>query len=67
MPGGPLLVGLAGFGLIVGAGYAVYRGVTRAFVRELDLRGAHAQQARLAVRLGRSAGSRWGSCTGFPG
>ena len=53
LPGGPLLIGLAGFGLVVGACYAVYRGVTSAFVRELDLSGASPQQARWAIRLGR--------------
>ena len=67
LPGGPLLVGLAGFGLIVGAGYAVYRGVTRAFVRELDLSGAHAQQARLAVRLGQIGWIALGLVYGLPG
>ena len=67
MPGGPLWIGLAGVGLIVGGGFAVYRGVTRGFVRELDLSGASPQQARWAVRLGRIGWSALGLVYGLPG
>jgi len=67
LPGGPLLIGLAGVGLLIGAGYAVYRGVTRAFTRELDLRGASAHEALWAVRLGRIGWAALGLVYGLPG
>ena len=53
LPGGPVLIGLAGVGLVIGACYAVYRGVTSAFLRELDLSGA----SPAADALGHPAGS----------
>lgn len=67
LPGGPFLIGLAGFGLVVGACYAVYRGITSAFLRELDLSGASPQQTRWAIRLGRIGWAALGLVYGFPG
>jgi hypothetical protein len=67
LPGGPVLIGLAGAGLVIGACYAVYRGVTSAFLRELDLRGASPEQTRWAIRLGRIGWAALGLVYGFPG
>ena len=67
MPGGRYLVGLAGLGLVVGAGYAVYRGITRAFLRELDLSGAGTRRTRLVTRLGRVGWVALGVVYGLPG
>jgi hypothetical protein len=67
LPGGHVLVALAGIGLVIGAGYAVYRGVTGAFLRELDLRGAGPGQARTVTRLGRLGWAALGLVYGFPG
>lgn len=67
LPGGTFLIGLAGLGLVVGAGYAVYRGITSAFVRELDLSGASPEQTRWAIRLGRVGWAALGLVYGFPG
>jgi len=58
---------LAGFGLVVGACYAVYRGVTSAFLRDLDLRDASPEQTRWAIRLGRIGWAALGLVYGFPG
>ena len=54
-------------GLVVGACYAVYRGVTSAFLRELDLSGASPEQTRWAIRLGRIGWAALGLVYGFPG
>lgn len=54
LPGGRLLVGLLGIGVLALAGYAVYRGVTAAFLRELDLRGAGLRRSFLVTRIGRA-------------
>ena len=67
LPGGPVLIGLAGVGLVIGACYAVYRGVTSAFLRELDLSGASPEQTRWAIRLGRIGWAALGLVYGFPG
>ena len=67
LPGGPVLIGLAGAGLVIGACYAVYRGVTSAFLRELDLSGASPEQTRWAIRLGRIGWAALGLVYGFPG
>ncbi len=67
LPGGPVLIGLAGMGLLLGAGLAVYRGVTRGFLRELDLSGASPKQARWAIRLGRIGWAALGLVYGLPG
>lgn len=53
LPGGRSLVGLLGLGVVALAGYAVYRGVTAAFLRELDLRGAGLRRSFLVTRVGR--------------
>jgi len=67
LPGGPVLIGLAGAGLVIGACYAVYRGVTSAFLRELDLSGASPEQTCWAIRLGRIGWAALGLVYGFPG
>jgi hypothetical protein len=67
LPGGHVLVALAGVGLVVGAGYAVYRGLTKAFLRELDLSGATPQRARMVTRLGRLGWAALGLVYGTPG
>ncbi|MBA3906679.1 MAG: DUF1206 domain-containing protein [Pseudonocardiales bacterium] len=67
LPGGHVLVALAGVGLVIGAGYAVYRGLTRAFLRELDLSGTSLQQARLITRLGQLGWAALGLVYGTPG
>jgi len=53
LPGGRFLVGLIGVAILVGAGYAVYLGVTAKFLRDLDLRGAGLRRSFLVTRLGR--------------
>jgi len=52
LPGGQFLVGAIGTGIVVVAGYLVYRGVTKAFLRDMDLSSADPRTARLATRLG---------------
>lgn len=53
LPGGPFLLVLAGLGITAVAGYAVYRGLSEAFLRDLDLRGAGLRRSLLVMRLGR--------------
>jgi hypothetical protein len=67
LPGGPVLVGLAGVGLVVGGGYAVWRGITHAFLRELDLRGAGLNRSRLVTRIGRVGWAALGVAYVIPG
>ena len=68
LPGGPFLVGLVGVALVVGGGYAVYRGVTHAFLRDLDLRGAGLSRSFLVTRIGqRRLDPRSAPSTGPPG
>ena len=67
LPGGHVLIGLAGVGLVIGAGYAVYRGLSRAFLRELDLSAASPRRARLVTRLGQIGWAALGLVYGFPG
>ena len=67
LPGGPLLVGLAGVGLVVGGGYAVHRGVVHAFLRELDLRGAGLNRSQLVTRIGQVGWTALGLVYGIPG
>lgn len=51
-PGGRLLVGALGIGVVVVGGYLVYRGVTGAFLRHLDLAGARPEVRALVIRMG---------------
>jgi len=53
LPGGRYLVGLAGVGVLALTAYAVYRGITAKFLRELDLRGAGLRRSVLVTRIGR--------------
>lgn len=51
-PGGRWLVGVAGL-VVVGVGvYHVYKGVTKSFLKEIDLAEAPASATRLVTRLG---------------
>ena len=52
---GRLLI-LIPFGLVVGGGYAVYRGITHAFLRELDLAGTRAAQLEREERAAAGLG-----------
>lgn len=67
LPGGSWLVGLAGAGLVVGGGYAVWRGVTHGFLRELDLRGVGLNRSRLVTRVGQVGWVALGAVYGIPG
>lgn len=67
LPGGAVLVGLAGAALVAGAGYAVHRGVTHAFLRELDLRGAGLARSQLVTRVGQAGWTALGVAYGIPG
>lgn len=67
LPGGRYLVGLAGVGVLALAGLAVYRGVTAAFLRELDLRGAGLRRSLLVTRIGRAGWAALGLAYGTIG
>lgn len=67
LPFGPLLVGLAGAGVVVGAGYAVRRGVHHTFLRELDLRGAGLRRSTRVTRIGQVGWTALGVAYGVPG
>jgi hypothetical protein len=67
LPGGPFVVGLAGGGLVVGGGYAVYRGIKHAFLRDLDLAGAGLNRSQLVTRIGQVGWSALGVAYGIPG
>ncbi|MGQ0481359.1 MAG: DUF1206 domain-containing protein [Pseudonocardia sp.] len=51
-PGGPLILGALGAGVLVAGGFFVYRGVTRSFLRHLDLAGARPETRSLVTRAG---------------
>ncbi|GAA4537303.1 DUF1206 domain-containing protein [Pseudonocardia xishanensis] len=53
LPGGRFLLAAAGLGIVGVAGYAAYRGLSGAFHRDLDLRGAGLRRSQLVMRLGR--------------
>lgn len=53
LPGGRLLVGAAGVGILVLAGFAVYGGVTGGFRRHLDLSRVGPRLGRLGLLCGR--------------
>lgn len=57
-PGGRWLVGAAGLALIAVGAYHVYKGVTKRFLKEIDLTDCPARATRLVTRLGQA---------GFPG
>ena len=67
LPGGRYLVGLAGIALVAGAAYAVYRGVTHQFLRELDLGGAGLRRSTLVTRIGQVGWTALGVAYGVPG
>ena len=66
-PGGQVLVGLAGIGVVVGSGYAVRRGLQHTFLRELDLRGAGLRRSMLVKRVGQLGWVALGVAYGVPG
>ena len=66
LPGGAFLLGAAGAGLVGAAAYAVHRGLSDGFLRDLDLRGAGLNRSLLVMRLGRvgwpALGVAYGLC-----
>ena len=66
LPGGRWLVALGGLVVIVGSAYAVRRGLTGGFLRELDLRGAGLNRSRLVTRIGRLGWAALGVAYGDP-
>jgi hypothetical protein len=67
LPGGRWLVALGGIGLVVGGGYAVYRGIKKEFLRELDLTGEAARNSRTITRIGQLGWAALGFVYGLPG
>ncbi len=67
LPGGPVLVGAAGIGVLAGAAFAVRRGLSRAFLRDLDLRGAGLNRSRFVTRVGQVGWVALGVAYGVPG
>ena len=67
LPGGRWLVALGGLVVVVGSGFAVRRGLTSAFLRDLDLRGAGLNRSRLVTRVGRLGWTALGVAYGVPG
>ena len=53
--------------LVAGAGYAVYRGITAMFLRELDLRGAGLRRSTLVTRIGQVGWVALGFAYAVPG
>lgn len=66
-PGGQVLVALAGLVVVVGAGFAVRRGLRHSFLRELDLRGAGLRRSTLVTRIGQVGWAALGVAYGVPG
>jgi hypothetical protein len=67
LPGGSVLVAIAGLVVVVGSAYAVRRGLTGAFLRDLDLRGAGLRRSTLVTRVGRVGWAALGVAYGVPG
>lgn len=67
LPGGAWLVGLGGVVVLVGAAFAVRRGLTLAFLRELDLRGAGLNRSQLVTRVGQVGWVALGAVYVIPG
>jgi hypothetical protein len=67
LPGGRWLVALGGLVVVVGSAFAVRRGLTGGFLRELDLRGAGLNRSRLVTRIGRAGWAALGVAYGVPG
>lgn len=67
LPGGPVLVGLAGLVVVAGSAFAVRRGLRRAFLRDLDLRGAGLNRSTLVTRVGTVGWAALGVAYGVPG
>jgi hypothetical protein len=67
LPGGRWWVGLGGVLVIVGSAFAVRRGLTQAFLRQLDLCGAGLNRSRLVTRVGQLGWTALGFAYGIPG
>src|SRR3954468_20986136 len=67
LPGGRYLVALGGVGLVVGGAYAVYRGIKKEFLRELDVSGEAARASRVITRIGQVGWAALGFVYGLPG
>ena len=67
LPGGRWLVAMGGLIVIVGSAFAVRRGLTHAFLRELDLRGAGLNRSQLVTRVGQLGWTALGVAYGIPG
>ena len=67
LPGGRWLVGLAGLVVVGGSVYAMRRGITGTFLRDLDLRGAGLNRSQLVTRIGRIGWTALGFAYGIPG
>jgi Domain of Unknown Function (DUF1206) len=67
LPAGRFLVGLAGVVVVVGSAFAVRRGITRGFLRDLDLRGAGLNRSNLVTRIGQYGWAALGVAYGIPG
>jgi Domain of Unknown Function (DUF1206) len=67
VPGGPVLVALAGIGVLAGAGLAIRRGVRHLFLHELDLRGAGLRRSTLVTRVGQVGWTALGLVYVVPG
>ncbi|MFD2078407.1 protein of unknown function [Actinopolymorpha cephalotaxi] len=52
LPGGQILVGLVGLGIIAGAGYLVYRGWKKKFLEDLNFARASQGTRKATIRLG---------------
>jgi hypothetical protein len=67
MPGGQLLVGLAGLIVVAVAAFLAYRGIAKKFTEDLDLHRATAAQRKAAERLGQAGYVALGVAYGLVG
>jgi hypothetical protein len=67
MPGGPLLVGAVGLGVLGVAGFLVYRGASEGFRSKLDQQGQSGREGRAYVRLGKAGYIAKGAALGIVG
>jgi hypothetical protein len=66
-PGGRWLVGLIGLGIVAVGMYLVHKGVTKRFLKEIDLREASPKATRLVTRLGQAGYPAKGVSLGLVG
>lgn len=67
LPGGQVLVALAGAVVVVGSAFAVRRGLVEGFLEDLDLRGAGLRRSTLVTRVGQVGWAALGVAYGVPG